>query len=280
MVVVDDGSTDESRNIIRGFGRRVRLHESAHRGAAAARNRGQEVARGDYWLFLDADDVLLPDAATALLDAIQRTRANCAYGNIHFVDAALVPIGDWLHQATERSTVRQFLKAVPITSGVLCSSKSKITWDETKFVCNEFYYFMMRAIDGDIFVPIPQFTALVREHGAPDRLSNGNSATFMSVLGQYWEEIELRLWQKNLIDSDVRAILSDKYLGLCIGCRRAGLRELSKQYAAKVDGELLRKLPDFRWFSSRGAFVLGGARGVTLANEWLEWLRHRSITTR
>ena len=60
VIVVDDGSTDGSRDEVRAFGDRVRLIEGGHRGSNAARNTALQAARGEWVQFLDADDFLLP----------------------------------------------------------------------------------------------------------------------------------------------------------------------------------------------------------------------------
>ncbi len=60
VIVIDDGSTDGSVDVIKSFGDRIRWEASPNRGACAARNRGVELANGEFIQFLDADDVLLP----------------------------------------------------------------------------------------------------------------------------------------------------------------------------------------------------------------------------
>jgi glycosyltransferase involved in cell wall biosynthesis len=59
-IVVDDGSIDESRSIVRGRSG-VRLLTQEHQGVAAARNRGVQASRGDFLAFLDQDDIWYPE---------------------------------------------------------------------------------------------------------------------------------------------------------------------------------------------------------------------------
>lgn len=60
VVVVDDGSTDDSAQVCARFGDRIRLVRQPNRGLSAARNAGVEAATGEYVTLLDADDMLLP----------------------------------------------------------------------------------------------------------------------------------------------------------------------------------------------------------------------------
>jgi len=83
IVVVDDGSTDDTRGVVELFGRAATLPltyiHQPNRGCAAARNRGLRVARGSFLGFLDSDDAWLPNAVESLVDALVRSDADFAY---------------------------------------------------------------------------------------------------------------------------------------------------------------------------------------------------------
>lgn len=70
IVVVDDGSTDDSLDIVKSFGDAVRWSAGPNRGACAARNAGFALASGDYIQFLDADDLLPPDKIERQVEAL------------------------------------------------------------------------------------------------------------------------------------------------------------------------------------------------------------------
>jgi glycosyltransferase involved in cell wall biosynthesis len=57
LLVIDDGSTDNTKEIIKAFGDRVRYHYQVNKGISAARNIGLSLAKGDYIAFLDSDDL-------------------------------------------------------------------------------------------------------------------------------------------------------------------------------------------------------------------------------
>jgi len=61
LIVVDDGSTDDTVEIIQSFGNKVCYVAQQNKGAAAARNTGVMHAKGEWLAFLDSDDIWVPD---------------------------------------------------------------------------------------------------------------------------------------------------------------------------------------------------------------------------
>lgn len=85
IIVIDDGSTDQSLKIIKSFGKAVIWQSGSRKGACAARNQGLAISKGEFIKFLDADDVLAKDVierqvrASTLLNAHDRT---IVYGDV------------------------------------------------------------------------------------------------------------------------------------------------------------------------------------------------------
>jgi glycosyltransferase involved in cell wall biosynthesis len=78
VIVVDDGSTDDTAAIVEGFGPPVRLVKLAHEGAGATRNAGLAAARGPLIALLDSDDEWFPDKI-ALQRAFLEQRPDVLY---------------------------------------------------------------------------------------------------------------------------------------------------------------------------------------------------------
>ena len=90
-VVVDDGSTDDTGEVVARFALReprVRYVRQENRRQAAARNNGIRHARGQYFQFLDADDLLEPEKFARQVDLLEaHPEIDIAYSNVRYFDA-------------------------------------------------------------------------------------------------------------------------------------------------------------------------------------------------
>jgi glycosyltransferase involved in cell wall biosynthesis len=99
FLIVDDCSTDSTRQVVQ----RMQTEHGAeiiryfcfekNSGAQVARNLGISEARGDFLMFVDSDDVLVPDGALQVLRHLQgKPDLDYAYGNVQMTDEALQPL--------------------------------------------------------------------------------------------------------------------------------------------------------------------------------------------
>jgi len=79
VIVVDDGSTDDTPNILDRNKTRIRAIRQANSGRSTARNAGLRAARGDYVAFLDADDQFWPDHLKQLAGAAESSGTEIVY---------------------------------------------------------------------------------------------------------------------------------------------------------------------------------------------------------
>ncbi len=93
VLIIDDGSTDSTSEIVRSFEKRdsrFRLIEKENGGVSSARNEGIRQATGEYIIFCDSDDEMKPELCKELLRAIQKQRCDmaiCGYTEIHSCDS-------------------------------------------------------------------------------------------------------------------------------------------------------------------------------------------------
>jgi len=87
LIIIDDGSTDDSPQVLKGLksDHRVRVERTPNAGQAAALNLGLSLARGDYVGFIDADDEYYPDHVEALVDACDNGGLDVAFAGIDIV---------------------------------------------------------------------------------------------------------------------------------------------------------------------------------------------------
>ena len=217
VIVVDDASTDGSWEVIRSYGERVTaVRQEANGGGCRARNGGAEIARGEYLMFLDADDTIGPETLEALVDALrdQPNRiAVCRWRRLVRVD------GQWTKQPAEVAlpsldgdTLHEWLmgRYVP-PCGVLWPRgvySATGGWDESVRK-NQDGDIMMRALaDGARLALAERGEAYYRSHGderlsvSTDIFSEGQLRSRIRVL----ERLEVKLQRQGRLETYADAL--------------------------------------------------------------------------
>lgn len=82
IILIDDGSTDNTEEVCAPYTNRIRYVRLKNGGVSAARNHGAELATGDWIMFLDSDDLLLPNSLENLLNAAGKQNCGIVYGMV------------------------------------------------------------------------------------------------------------------------------------------------------------------------------------------------------
>jgi glycosyltransferase involved in cell wall biosynthesis len=129
VIVVDDGSTDDTTARLEPYRSRIRYLSQANAGPGAARNRGIECSSGDYLAFLDADDVWQPEKLQIQLEVAARNPGSgliaCDGVRLHGTEVVQEPLlfgpVEWRMRAQQKDEItghfyRDFIRGVPICS--------------------------------------------------------------------------------------------------------------------------------------------------------------------
>lgn len=177
VIVVDDGSVDDSRDVIRRYEGRVHVVLKENGGQASALNAGWAHCRGDAVIFLDSDDVLLPHAASRVAAAfLSASQAMKVQYRMAVIDAGGAPTGEVKpvsHIAMPSGDLRRSELRFPFdipwmaTSGNAFSSRALrriMPVPETEFrSAADWYLQHMTALLGEI-VSLAELCACYRVH--------------------------------------------------------------------------------------------------------------------
>ncbi len=167
IIVVDDGSTDQTLPIARQFASDVvSVITQLNQGAAAARNKAFSLCHGDYIQWLDADDLLAPDKIAKQIDALKdcpgkKTVLSSVWGHFIFrpAKARFVPTPLWCDLTSIEWLLRKWEKNVFMQTATWLVSRELTEiagpWDTRLLGDDDGEYFsrVILASDGIRFIP-------------------------------------------------------------------------------------------------------------------------------
>ncbi len=269
IIVIDDCSADDSRKSIGKLQKVnsgiIKFFTTPHQsGATCARNLGVEKSKGGYFLFLDADDLLLPNAVMSLLNTIKKNNTDAAVGGwINFCQGS----GRCEYVNNEPFFPDDLLASLikrPIVGPAVLVKRNKRRWNENLYVSQLFdYFFWLFGQDYSISY-INQAVAKIRQHSMPHRVTVKHE--------HYWPPDRLKLIteyknflkQKGNLNFKREAALDEKIISLVYLAKR---RQVSgcKKYLDYVN---IKKLPDYFWYKFWGLsgfiYHLGPKLGLNL----------------
>jgi glycosyltransferase involved in cell wall biosynthesis len=222
IIVVDDGSTDQTLAIARRFeSDRVRVVAQENQGAAAARNQAFSLSQGDYIQWLDADDLLAADKIAKQMEALdqcesKRKLLSSAWGQFlyRYHRAQFVPTALWDDLSCVEWLLRKMGQNLHMQTATWLVSRELTEaagpWDTRLWVDDDGEYFgrVLLASDGVRFVP--EARVYYRASGTSGLSYIGRSN---QKLDAQWRSMQLHIdYLRSLEDSERVRAACVKYL--------------------------------------------------------------------
>jgi glycosyltransferase involved in cell wall biosynthesis len=170
LIVVDDGSTDDSLSILKGFGSRISVLTQDRRGPYPARNAGLRLASGEFVAFLDADDWWDRETLSKLYDALVKKGAELSYCGWQNVGPNVAG-APYIPPAYEKGdAVEAFIRACPWPIHAALLRRSLVValdgFSERRFSSMDYDFWLRALAQTRNIVRVPEVLAYYRWHGA------------------------------------------------------------------------------------------------------------------
>ncbi len=197
IVFLDDGSTDDTAQLIASYGDKIRYYRQDNQGIAISRTNACKVAKGEYIAFLDDDDLMPPDRISVLYQSLRDfPSAVLAVGNFSVisVDDMLEDVRELFFDANEKKKVPCLIEdgyaailwprvpAAPHTTLFKKVDGDKIGWFDHHFrYGGEDKDFFSRLAKLGPIVHVPQTISLYRR-GHDSITANNSSLEFAKIM--------------------------------------------------------------------------------------------------
>jgi len=219
VIVVDDGSTDKTREILATYKKGIRVIESSHQGASEARSMGVKAASGEIIQFLDSDDWLDDEALEKKYKALVRYDADVVYTGYQRVyeklDGKLVEGPIFLKKMEDISEDKQLVAFTEFWALHSQLYRKKVIEAVSFFnpklkIIQDVRLFFDVVRDGVKIVFVPEVLAYYRLSDKQTSLSKGNRVAFLKDIYENSVDVQ-QLWrgQGELTEKRKKALLGN-----------------------------------------------------------------------
>jgi len=231
LTVVDDGSEDNSSDILSSYSNRIKIIKQKKKGVSAARNKGIASSSGKYIAFLDSDDFWLPGKLSAQLAFFENNSGAfiCQTEEIWLKNEKRVNPGK-RHKKISGFFFEKSLELCMVSPSAVMVKRSLFDvvglFDETLPACED--YDMWLRVNCRYPIYLIDTPLIVKRGGHKDQLSG------MHSLDKYRIQSIIKLLENNLLSEDQKKIairvLKEKCLVYSYGCRKRGRIEEALHY--------------------------------------------------
>jgi glycosyltransferase involved in cell wall biosynthesis len=247
IIVIDDGSTDQSLERVQAFRGRIRWESQARSGGCHARNRGCALSSGDYIQFLDADDYLLPGKIEQQVAVCETTGADVVYGDWrhqhHLADGSS-SLEDVAISGKQEDVLEALLSGWWVASHALLFRRwvvDKATgWDESLQAAQDRDFFISAVLAGATIRYAPGCGAVYRRYGNVT-VGTANLPRWLAAHARVLEKSEARLAAAGRLCDRYRLALARSYFALA-----RSFYDLDRAAHRKYLRKVLALAPGFR----------------------------------
>lgn len=224
IIVVDDGSTDKSLEIIKSYQDKITWVTGPNRGGNYARNKGFSLSKGEYIQYLDADDYILPEKIAVQVQALEKIGGDVVYsdwrakkhltdGTSYLEDVKVCgPKNDFLESLLSNDrwippVALLFTREVVINKGC---------WDESLKAGQDRDFLLTIAIDGGKFMYQSGCHSIYRQHGKTT-VASSCQLRWLNSHFQVLEKAEKKLSQLGKLSQNYRHALAKGYFDISRG---------------------------------------------------------------
>ena len=217
IIVIDDGSSDRSLEIIKSYGDCLIYYAGENKGANHARNLGFALSSGDYIQYLDADDYLLPDKIAKQVQCLQATNADFVYSDWryqHHLADGEIDLGEIRVCGVKKDFLESLLandrwsNLAPIL--FQRSILNRVSWDENLQAAQDRDFLLSVMLAGAKCIYQPGCDSIYRMH-QDSTISTASKLRWFKAHCLVMEKAEQQLLAKGLLNDKYRQALATAY---------------------------------------------------------------------